>query len=218
MMKKILNKKFIIPLVIILLLLAGTGCYFIFFNKAEFDPYYLSETETKMWQAYYKKDKTKLAYLLIQILKRQFSISNYEAVQTGKLLADSAMKFKTAKNGNYDIALPDLIKAYTAIKEYSGLKYNPEEAARADLTWWVDRRNPAKRNNPAIIGQGITHLYEVIYGYKHPGFVKAGRLRAEAAYLRDQKRDHCDWEKIQSMLLESYIALQDGIDNPSRGK
>ena len=210
--KKILKRKWFIGILIFIAIFIATGSYFLFWNKASFDPVFLSSTETEMWKAYYNKDKPKLAWLLVQILKRQFSITSYEAAQTGKLLANSAMKFKSAKNNNYDIALPDLTKAYARIKKYSGLKFDPEETAKADLAWWVDRRNPAKRNKPKIIGQGITRLYETIYGYKHPGFDKAGRLRAEAAYLRDQGQDNCDWKKIEQMLLESYIALQQGID------
>lgn len=198
---------------LIIICLISFSCYTLFFAKADFDPYYLSEIETQMWQAYYKKDKTKLAWLLIQILKRQFSITNYEAAETGKLLANAAMKFKSVgPKKNYNIALPDLIAGYTQMKKYSGLKFDPEKAAKADLAWWVDRRNPAKRNKPKIIGRGITHLYEVIYGYKHLGFEKAGQLRAEAAYLRDQGQKDCDWVKIEKMLLESYIALKAGID------
>ena len=210
--KKIFKRKWLIAILVIIAISISAGCYFLFWSKASFDPVFLSSTETEMWQAYYNKDKPKLAWLLVQILKRQFSITSYEAANTGKLLADSAMKFKTAKDGNYDVALPDLIAAYSAIKKYSGLKFDPEEAAKADLAWWVDRRNPVKRNNPKIIGKGITRLYEVIYGYKHPGFDKAGQLRAEAAYLRDQGKNNCNWEKIEALLLESYKALQQGMD------
>lgn len=210
--KQLFKRKRWFLILIAITVFALTGYYLLFLGKGTFDPYYLSKTETKMWQAYYKKNKAELAWLLINILKRQFSISNYEAGETGKLLADAAMKFQTAENGNYEQALPDLTAAYSAIKKYSGLHFDPKEAAEADLAWWVDRRNPAKRNNPKIIGQGITHLYEIIYGYKHPGFDKAGLLRAEAAYLRDQGKDHCNWLKIEQMLLESYIALQAGIE------
>ncbi|MBC8453556.1 hypothetical protein H8D64_00705 [PVC group bacterium] len=212
MKKQTSKRKWIIAILVIIAVSISTGYYFLFWSKASFDPVFLSSTETQMWQAYYNKDKPKLAWLLIQILKRQFSITSYEAAKTGKLLANSAMKFKTAKGGKYDVALPDLIAAYTAKKKYSALKYDPEEAAKADLAWWVDRRNLEKRNNPEIIGKGITRLYEVIYGYKHPGFDKAGQLRAKAAYLRDQGKDKCDWKKIEQLLLESYKALQQGID------
>ena len=83
------------------------------------------------------------------------------------------------------------------------------------MAWWIARRNPAKRNKPKIIGAGITHLYEVIYGYKHSGFNKAGQLRAKAAYIRDHGQQNCDWEKIRKILLESYKALEQGIDKKS---
>lgn len=209
---KKLKRKWLITILILFVGFIVTSCYYLFFNKAPFDPYFLSSTETDMWEAYYKKDKPKLAWLLVQILKRQFSISSYEAAKTGKMLADSAMKFKSAKDGHYEVALPDLIAAYTAIKKYSNLQFNPKSAAEADLNWWVYRRDPTKRNKPKIIGAGITKLYEIIYGYKHKGFNKAGLLRAEAAYLRDQGKDNCDWVKIEELLLESYLALQQGIE------
>lgn len=213
---KITKWHWITFIAIILIAVFSVIGFSLFLNKGEFDPEYLASAETQMWQAYYNKDKAKLGLLLVQVLKRQFSITSYEATQTGKLFADSAMKFKNAKNNNYDVALPDLIKAYTAIKKYTGLKFDPEEVAKADLAWWVARRNLATKNQPEIIGQGITRLYEVIYGYKHPGFDKAGQLRAQAAHIRDQGRDNCDWRKIESLLRESYFALKNGIDNPPK--
>jgi hypothetical protein len=80
------------------------------------------------------------------------------------------------------------------------------------MAWWVDRRRPG-RNDPEIVGKNIGKLYETIYGYRHPGFTKAGLLRAEAAHIRDQGEDECDWEKVHSVLLLFYQALQEGIEN-----
>jgi len=187
------------------------GCYSLFWGKAPYDAQYLASSETEMWKAYYSKDKTKLAWNLVQVLRRQFGISSCEATETGNMLANSALKFKEAKPGNYDVALPDLIAAYSKVKEYSGLTFDPEEAAKADLAWWIDRRDP-KRNDPKTIGEGIARLYEVMYGYKHPGFDKAGLLRAEAAHLRDQGGENCDWRKVEELLFLSYQSLKEGID------
>jgi hypothetical protein len=75
----------------------------------------------------------------------------------------------------------------------------------------VYRRTPGKKDAKTV-GAGITHLYEVIYGYKDPGFDQAGQLRAEAAHLRDIGGKDCDWKKINSILLESYKALQRAMD------
>ncbi len=206
--KKLSRHKYLFG---ILLIATTLGCCSLFWGKAPYDAKYLASEETRMWKAYYSKDKAQLAWCLIQVLRRQYGISAYEAGETGNLLADSAMKFKAAKPGHYDEALPDLTAAYSKIKEYSGLKFDPEEAARADLAWWIDRRDP-KRNDPVTIGKGIAHLYEVMYGYKHPGFDMAGLLRAEAAHVRDQGKDGCDWAKVEELLLLSYRSLKDGID------
>jgi hypothetical protein len=209
--EKLARHGYLFGLLLVISAAGIAGCCSLFWGKAPYDAQYLASAETEMWKAYYSKDKTKLAWNLIQVLRRQFGISAYEAGETGNLLAESALKFKSAAPGHYDEALPDLIAAYSKVKEYSGLTFDPEEAAKADLAWWVDRRDP-KRNDPKTIGEGIAHLYEVIYGYKHPGFKRAGLLRAEAAHLRDQGKDNCDWVKVEGLLLLSYQSLKDGID------
>ncbi len=187
------------------------ACYGLFWNKATYDARYIAARETEMWKAYYSKDKTKLAWNLVQFLSYQFGISRYEAGEIARLLAESAMKFKGAKDGHYDVALPSLIEAYAKIRVYSGLKFDPEKVARADLAWWIDRRNP-KRNSPEMVGRGITNLCELLYGYSHPGFDRAGFLRAQAAYIRYQGGENCDWEKVEELLVEAYSALKEGID------
>ena len=201
---------FLVLLALVALLALG-GCR-LFQETSGFDPRYLATTEVRMWQAYYGKSKVKLAWLLVRVLHREFDISYWEAVWTGKLLASAAMKFKTAKPGHYDTALPDLVAAYTRLKKCSGKTYDPAEAARAELAWWVARRTPGK-NDPETVGKGIGHLYEVIYGYHHPELVRAGLLRAEAAHVRDQGGKNCDWKKVEELLLESYRALQIGMEN-----
>ena len=211
MVKKLSGHKYLFGILLVAAAVGTVGCYSLFWGKAPYDAHYLASAETEMWKAYYSKDKSRLAWNLVQVLRRQFGISAYEASETGNLLADSAMKFKAAKPGQYDEALPDLIAAYSKVKEYSGLPFDPEKAAKADLAWWIDRRDP-ERNDPKTIGEGIAHLYEVMYGYKHSGFTRAGLLRAEAAHLRDQDRDNCDWVKVEELLLLSYNSLKDGID------
>ncbi|MCK5845405.1 MAG: hypothetical protein KAG97_11900, partial [Victivallales bacterium] len=205
------RKKLVLAGVAVAILGAVVGCYSLFLGRQPFDPVYMADIETNMWEAYYSKNKTKLALLLVRLLRRQFGMSTYEAATTGRLLADSAMIFKRSKPGHYNDALPPLIKAYSKIKGYSGMKFDPKEAAEADLAWWVYRRTPRKKDRKTV-GEGITRLYETIYGYKHPGFVQAGQLRADAAHFRDIGRKKCDWKKINAILLESYQALKRAMD------
>ncbi len=194
-------------------ILAWLGCRSLFQPSSTDTARFLARAETEMWQAYYKKGKVRLAWLLIQVLRRQFGISMLEAARTGKLLADAAMKFKTAKPGQYHVALPDLTAAYTRLKEYTGRSFAPGEAAGAELAWWVDRRTPG-RQTVEIVGTDIGHLYEVIYGFSHPGFIQAGLLRARAAHVRDQGGEQCDWKEVEELLHRSYRTL---LDTAARG-
>ncbi len=187
------------------------GCRLFSRGRPEFDPAYLASTEAAMWKAYYGRHKLTLAWLLVKTLHREFGISYWQAGQVGRRLANSAMKFKTARPGGYDVAMPDLIAAYTRIRRYSNLKFDPREAARAELAWWVARRTPG-RNDPETVGRGIGRLYEIIYGYHHPKFIEAGLLRAQAAHVRDQGGKNCDWKKVKALLLQSYRALRIAIE------
>ncbi|MCK4981323.1 MAG: hypothetical protein KAS17_00295, partial [Victivallaceae bacterium] len=140
--------------------------------------------------------------------RKQFGMTPGEATQIAYMMTSSAMLFK---KGKYDAALPPLKTAYTRIKQYTNLDFNPEKVAKADLKWWIARRTPA-RKNPEIIGLAIAHLYELIYGYRHQGFTRAGLLRAKAMHLRDMGKTKADWKQIEKLLLQSYKALQYGFE------
>jgi hypothetical protein len=180
-------------------------------RQKNFDPERIAAAETAMWQAYYGKDslkgKIKLAQLLIKLLQDQFGLKPEEAVGIAYQFTSSAILFK---QGKYKASLPPLKEAYTSIKRYTDLKYDPEKVAKADLKWWMARR--ASSGKPAVIGPQIAHLYELLYGYNHNGFTDAGMLRAEAMHLRDIGRKKADWKKIEKLLLQSYQAMQRGLD------
>jgi hypothetical protein len=180
--------------------------------QKNYNPERIAAAETAMWRAYYNKDritgKLKLAMLLVELLKEQFKLQPDEAAQIAYLLTSSAMLFK---KGKYDEALPPLKSAYENIKKYTTLNFDPEKVAKADLKWWIARRTP-ERKKPEVIGQYITHLYELIYGYSHQGFTEAGLRRAQAVYLRDTGGEKADWKKIEKLLVQSYQALQRGFE------
>ncbi|MFA7232255.1 MAG: hypothetical protein WC071_13370 [Victivallaceae bacterium] len=182
-------------------------------RQMNYNAEHIAAAETAMWRAYYSKDriagKIRLGMLLTQLLQEQFELKQFEATPIAYLLSSSAMLFK---QGKYDAALPPLKEAYTDIKKYTSLNFDPEKVAKADLKWWVARRSKP-RKSPEVIGQDITHLYELIYGHSHQGFTDAGLLRAKAMQLRDVGQDKADWEKIEKLLVASWKAMQCGIEN-----
>src|ERR1035437_2092182 len=91
-------------------------CFRIMVGRPSFDAVKVAQAETRMWQAYYSEDKTQLGLQLIVFLRNQHGLSLLEPKKSGKLLARSAMKFRSAKGDYESAALPDLAKAYGLIK------------------------------------------------------------------------------------------------------
>jgi hypothetical protein len=78
--------------------------------------------------------------------------------------------------------------------------------ARAELAWWVARREPAQRA-PENVGRLITVLYARFYELPEERVREAGLLRARAANLRDRGGLNPDWPQIGRLLHESYRSL-----------
>jgi hypothetical protein len=193
--------------IIALVIFLTAWCLRFAFNRPTFNPEKIAHMETQMWQSYYFGDKMELGLQLIALLRSQYGLSLMEAKGIGELLASSAMKFHAAR-GDYDnVALPDLIKAYGLLKQAIGAAFDSEKVAKAELAWWVARRTPGQ-NSKEQVGEKITELYVIFYGYGSNAFVNAGQLRAQAAAIRDAGKENADWKLIEEKLFQSYTELE----------
>jgi hypothetical protein len=170
------------------------------------DPDKVAAAETHMWQAYYAGDLLKLHRELVYLLHSQFQISPIGAERIAENLSMAAMKFEILHSNYEEAVLPDLEKAYRKLKKVLKRPYIPQEAAKAELAWWIARRTPGQ-NDPQEVGRKIAHLYALIYGGDRPEFLEAGILRAQAAQLRDRGGGNCDWKEVERLLRRSYRIL-----------
>lgn len=171
----------------------------------EFNPDRLAELEVGMWRAYYEKQNARLFGLLVVMLREQYHYTWSKAATAGFYLARPAARFATMTTG-YEAVLPDLDRAFLIAKDWTGARYDPAAVARAELAWWVARRDPATRsvdNVGRLIGESYAAFYEVPFA----AVADAGRLRAEAGDLRDNGGDHADWSKVADLLQRSYREL-----------
>lgn len=176
----------------------------------EFDPYRLADLELEMWQAYYEDDTVRLFRLLVVALREQYHYSWATAASAAFDLARAASTFADARF-NYQSVLPDLESAYTTARDWLDASFDPAEVARAELAWWVARRTPGK-DRPDQVGGLIADEYAMLYETSRFAVLRAARLRAEAAALRDQQAAAPDWDRISSMLTESYVALHEALN------
>ncbi len=177
-------------------------------TRVEIDSVKVAAAETNMWRAYYSGNLTILRTELINLLRGQFGLSHVDALVVGAHFSSAAMTFESTRGNYKQTVLPDLVLAYSQLKDKLVADFDPEEAARAELDWWAARRTPGK-DSPEAVGRLIAHLYAVVFGGNRSMFESAGLLRAQAAHLRDRGGAQCDWEKVESLLLDSYQDLQE---------
>jgi hypothetical protein len=171
-----------------------------------FDPDRLADLEVEMWRAYYNRENLNLFRTLLTALREQFRYPWSKAGNAGYHLAKAASDFGKATD-HYERVLPDLEKAYGISREWTGAGFDPAEVARAELAWWVARREPAQRA-PENVGRLIAVLYARFYELPEEKVREAGLLRARAANLRDRGGLNPDWTEIGRLLHESYRSLQ----------
>jgi hypothetical protein len=176
---------------------------------ADFEPDRLAELELDMWKAYYAKEKVRLFGLLATLLREQYRYTWTRAVRAAFHLARAAATFGDA-TGGYERVLPDLERAYAIARDWTGARYDPAAVARAELAWWVARREPG-RNGAASVGALIADEYALVYEVPRERVLEAAQLRAEAARLRDVGGPRADWPEVGRRLRESYRSLQAAV-------
>lgn len=201
---------------IVFALVIGAGWYFVTApasatrSIADFDPYRLADLEVQMWQAYYDRDNIRLFRVLVVSLREQYDFSWFHAVSAAFDLAQAASRFAELRMG-YQEVLPDLESAYTTVRDWLDAGFDPAEVAPAELAWWVARRTPGK-NRPDQVGALIAAEYALLYETSPGSVQRSAILRAEAAALRDQQARAPDWDRIASLLTESYVQLSAALN------
>jgi len=175
----------------------------------QFEPARLADLELRMWQAYYAKENVRLFALLVTMMREQYHYSWATATREAFHLARAAAIFGNARS-NYEQVLPDLETGYTIARDWLGASFDPQAVARAELAWWVARRIPGQ-NSPEHVGDLIADSYALLYETSADPVRRSGRLRAQAAALRDAQASAPDWATIGQLLNESYIELRKGL-------
>ena len=201
---------------VVFLLIAAVAVYIAFAPPrgpraiSEFDPYRVADLELEMWQAYYDEENIRLFRLLAVTLREQYHYSWVNAASAAFDLARAASTFADLRM-NYQTVLPDLESAYTTARDWLDAGFDPAEVARAELAWWVARRTPGK-NRPDQVAGLMADEYALLYETPRSAVLRPALLRAEAAALRDQQAEAPDWDRIGSLLTESYVALHETLN------
>jgi hypothetical protein len=184
---------------------------------ADFDPDRLADLETAMWKAYYRRQPARLFGFLVKAIREQAGVSWPRTLAASLFWTKAAAQFARS-TGDYDRFAPDIARGYRLL----GLPDSVDavEVARRELRWWVVRREIGLSAGAAA-GDAITRLYAAIYDVPEATVAEAGRLRGEAAEVRDRganddpdgpkARGAAYWPTVARLLRESYRSLKTAV-------
>ena len=187
---------------------------------AEFDPDRLADLETAMWKARDRRQPARLFDLPIRGLREQAHAAWPRALAAAFFLTKGAAGFARA-TGDYDRFAPDDARGYRLL----GLPPDVDavEVGRRELRWWVVRREIGLAAGAAA-GEAITRLYAAIYALPEARVAETGRLRGEAAEVRDRgateepedprARGLAYWPEVARLLRRSYRELFRALSLP----
>jgi hypothetical protein len=213
--RKTVGRALRIAAVVVVVLIAA-GAYVVTRAPAgprtlkQFEPARLADLELRMWQAYYAKENVRLFALLVTMMREQYHYSWATATREAFHLARAAATFGNARS-NYEEVLPDLEAGYTIARDWLDARFDPRAVARAELAWWVARRIPGQ-NSPEHVGDLIADSYALLYETSADPVRRSGRLRAQAAALRDAQASAPDWGTIGQLLNDSYVDLKGALE------
>jgi hypothetical protein len=182
----------------------------------EFDPDEVARLETAMWRSYYEKQRLRLFNQLTELLRTQYRMPPVRSNLVAYYAANAAFAFKDGgQRSDYEKALPDLVKFYTAIRQTSDIPFDVDRAARLELEWWIIHRQRAQ-HAPGDLDRALAELQSEIYRVPVDRLMEHGRLRAEAMTIRDTKAEsggvtEADWVRINELLRESWRSLATAV-------
>jgi len=170
-----------------------------------------------MWKAYYRREPARLFRLLVRANQAQAGADWLHAVMAAFWLAWAAARFGRA-TGDYDRFAPEIARGY----RWLGLPEHVDidEVARRELRWWVVRREIGLAAGPAA-GDAIASLYAELYDVPTEAVEEAGRLRGQAAEVRDRGAaidpdgstgdGRAYWPEVARLLRLSYRSLSTAL-------
>ena len=202
-------------LIIVVLLVAGL-VYALWPRTGDlrgFDADAVARLETALWRDYYAHDYKDLAVRLYELHREQYRFSPVDSAQLALAAGKAAQLFQpTTSREDAQIALPQLIRYYTLLRDNSGETFDPAKVAAIELDWWQLRREkvPPEQYSPVV-----ARVTEELFGTTNPSIKKSALQRARMMRYRDDRRNGGmqadDWTHIESNLIESYRDLKAGV-------
>jgi hypothetical protein len=184
-----------------------------------FDPRKVAHYEKENYVAYYQKDWPKLFRVSVAMVKEAFALSWLQAVYGAYLVARAEIAAAPFPDNDIPLAEAYMRRFYQFIKKVHGEDFDPAQAAKLDVNWWVIHRRLFGQFENQELVDALKCLYEEVYGAELEQFKQAAYYRALGMLYSDlwvkegKPADSPLLVKEEESLYEGYKALKEAINN-----
>jgi hypothetical protein len=184
-----------------------------------FDPRKVAYYEKENYVAYYQKNWLRLFRVSVAMVKEAFALSWWQAAYGAYLVARAEIAAAPYPDNDIPLAEAYMQRFYRFIKSVHQEDFDPDQAARLDVNWWViHRRLFGKAENQELV-DALKCMYEEVYGEDLEKFKEAAYHRAMGMLYSDQwvnagkLTDSPLLAREEEELFLGYRALKEAINN-----
>lgn len=181
-----------------------------------FDPINVAHFEKEAWVAYYQRQWLTLLRLLIGLVRSTYGLSLWQAIRVGVPLTRAQLAFAPQDN-DVPKAIGQMREFFAYIKAKHGEDLDPDEAALAEVSWWVVHRKFFGRSDDPEVINAVACAYAAAYRIDPALVREAAYHRAQAmvysdAWVLSERNPHdprLQQEEVE--LVKSYMALRQAV-------
>ena len=181
-----------------------------------FDPIQVARYEKDSWVAYYQRQWLALLRLLIGLIRSTYGLSLWQAIRAGIPATRAQLAFAPQDNDVF-AAIEYMHQFFAQIKAIHHEDYDPLEAARAEVSWWVVHRKFFGQSDRPEVTEAVACAYSTVYNLPPSQLWEAAHYRAQAMVYSDawvqSPRDPNSplLAKEEAELIKSYTALKQAV-------
>ncbi len=183
-------------------------------NTFQFDPDAVARYEVEGWKAYEDRNWLRLLRLVVGLVQAQFRIPFPYSIVAAYYVARASAVW-VPKDHDVDAVRGYLERFYRLAQRYSGLTFDPKQAAAEETVYWEAHRRLVGQSDKTDFVEALTALHATIFDLTREQARESAALRVEANNVLDTITEHTsddparDWLRCEDLLRRCYRSIYD---------
>lgn len=186
--------------------------------RVNFDPDRVAQYEAQGWRMYYDHAWLKMLRLIVSMCQEQFRIPFPLSLLAAYYIVRASVAWAPVDN-DFQVVKTWLEKYYRVARRYSGLTFDPADAAEKELRYWAVHRELSGKPDKTAFVEALVDLHSAVFGITQEQARESAELRVQANNTvdlitsRTSTNPEADWRKLEADLRECYRSIKRMMDS-----